>query len=85
MGDCVKGLTEVQTDGISGSSLVHWYNYAIIKSDSVSQAGPALDEAMLVITSEKHLTLKQKKMFNCGKLFCRCSRKPKIVACETVL
>lgn len=27
--DCVKGLTEVQTDAISGSSLIHRHSYAI--------------------------------------------------------
>lgn len=29
----VKGLTEVLTDGISGSSLVHWYSSTTIKSN----------------------------------------------------
>ena len=49
MGDHVKGLTEVQTDDSSLSSLVHRHSYAITKSNKVGQAGPAPSEAMLVI------------------------------------
>jgi len=49
MGDCVKGLSEVQIDDVSGSSFVHCHSYTIIKSGKIGQAGPALGEAMLVL------------------------------------
>jgi len=35
MGDCIKGLTKVQTGGIRVSSLVRWCNYVIIKDPSL--------------------------------------------------
>jgi len=47
--DRVKGLTKVQRDDISCSSLVHPQSHAIIKSNMFGQAGPALGKAMLVV------------------------------------
>jgi len=49
VGYCVKGLTEVQIDDFSGSSLVHCCS-DIIEGHQVSQAGFALGEAMLVLS-----------------------------------
>ena len=46
---CVKGLTEVEIDDISGSSLAHRCCDALIESHYVGQAGFALGEAMLVL------------------------------------
>ena len=53
--DCVKGLTEVQTDDISGSSFAHWHSYAIIKYDKIGHSGSAAGETILVIPY--HLSL----------------------------
>ena len=41
MGDSAKGLTEVQIDGISDSSLVHWHSYTITEDHQIGQAGHA--------------------------------------------
>jgi len=45
-----KGLSEVQIDGMSGSSLVHSCSYTIMKSYKVGQAKLSLGESMLVIS-----------------------------------
>ena len=45
----VKGLAEVQTEDVSGSSLDHCLSYAKTKSNKFGHAGSALGEVMLVI------------------------------------
>lgn len=52
MEDHVKGLNEVQIDDNSSSCLVHWWTYAIMKSNSVGQEGHALGELMVVIPED---------------------------------
>jgi len=44
VGDHVKGLTEVQTDDISGPSLVHWYSYTIREGHHVGHVTDAWKE-----------------------------------------
>ena len=45
----LKGLTEVQSDDINSSSLVHWCSHSIVEGHQVSQAQFAFDEAMLTV------------------------------------
>ena len=57
MGYHVKGLTEVEIGGISGSSLVHWCSGTIIKGDQVGPAGFAhAGSPMSIIQNKMHLT-----------------------------
>ena len=47
VGDCIKGLIEIQVDNVNNSLLVHWCSFSIIECHS--QARFALDEAMLTV------------------------------------
>jgi len=51
VGYCLKGLTEVQVDNISGSLLVHLHSYTFREGCCVGQAGLDLGEATLVYST----------------------------------
>jgi len=51
VGNCVRGLTEVQIEDIHSSCLVHWCSHSIIDGHKVGQAGLALGEVTVAVSN----------------------------------